>query len=138
MSNAGNVSQIGCGRLLPRDESATCDRQRHHAGDHRGRSVASGRVIEWSDAPADWPGFQLGPNPPQEAAMPDPTEKPNLGALADYATHTILNTAHVIPEPPRPPGRPIVAALTAGIVLLIVLLILSVPAILAAVYRWGF
>lgn len=140
--NAGNVAQFGCARLHP-TRIAYCDRQRHHAGDHRGRDSETGRLLEWADPP-------YVHTRPQEDPVPESTDhEPTVAFEAWHDTEAV---------PTAPPGEPLelqgellerddrLRSLHGGFwagacaieVVVLILLILCAPAIIAAVYRWGF
>lgn len=126
--NAGNVHNIGCARRNSADDTAVCSRQRHHPGDHLGRSEESGRLLEWPDPPyAGHPSVFLDES--AGAVDLDALRGPTIGERAELAAE--LRAGHTWTPPLRFP-----LTVLAGIAALVA--VLCWPAVVVWIYRVGF
>ncbi len=156
MTNLGNVSQIGCGDQRydpPLDRNLVCERIRHHPGDHR--STYGGRLHEWPDRgvlerlaeqpipdDADTITYEVeGIMPPDQHKTTDDTAW-DIGAPIQAGgrgfgkSHRDELDTLEWPEDAAEKRRNRLVAPAAVILWLVALaLLLSVPAVLLAVYR---
>lgn len=133
MTNAGNVSQIGCGHTHPTRPGVICARQRAHPENHHGRDETTGQVLTWPDA-----GL------PDDTFVTEEREEPYAFTGDPWPEHlhpSLPVPMHVgelvVPKPPRTHRERVLSLVRVLLGLVVLVAILSAPAVVVAVYRWA-